>query len=127
MQRTFIQYAFIIISCAIFLILFTNFVLTMYTLESQQFNTFYNKSEQVIHTLENNQMELSILQENLDEDYLTRARAAAYIFDTQEEVTMDVSQMQYLADLLNVDELHVIDENGIIVSASISKYVVFDM
>ncbi len=127
MQRTFIQYAFIIISCAIFLILFTNFVLTMYTLESQQFNTFYNKSEQVIHTLENNQMELSILQENLDEDYLTRARAAAYIFDTQEEVTMDVSQMQYLAELLNVDELHVIDENGIIVSASISKYVGFDM
>ena len=40
---------------------------------------------------------------------------------------MDVWQMQYLARLLNVDELHVIDENGIIVSGSISKYVGIDM
>ncbi len=34
---------------------------------------------------------------------------------------------QTLARLLNVDELHVIDENGIIVSGSISKYVGIDM
>lgn len=35
--------------------------------------------------------------------------------------------MQYLADLLNVDELHVIDGNGIIVSGSVSQYVGIDM
>lgn len=127
MQKTFIRYAFAIITSAILLIFVINFLLTLHTLETQQFNTFYTKSEQVIHTLENNQMELSILQANLDEDYLTRAKAAAYIFDTQQDVTKDVKEMKYLAKLLNVDELHVIDENGIIVSASISKYVGFDM
>lgn len=127
MRKTFIRYAFAIITSAIFLIFFISFLLTLRTLEAQQFNTFYNKSEQVIHTLENNQMELSILQANLDVDYLTRARAAAYVFDTQEKTTRDVKEMQYLAKLLNVDELHVIDENGIIVSASISRYVGFEM
>lgn len=75
MRKTFIRYAFAIITSAIFLIFFISFLLTLRTLEAQQFNTFYNKSEQVIHTLENNQIELSILQANLDVDYLTRARA----------------------------------------------------
>lgn len=127
MLKTFIRYAFFIITSAILIIFFINFLLTLHTLEVQQFNTFYTKSEQVIHTLKTNQEELSIIQENLDEDYLTRARAATYIFDTQQDVTKDVKEMQYLARLLNVDELHVIDENGIIVSASISRYVGFDM
>lgn len=127
MQKTFIRHTFVIITSAIFLIFFINFLLTMHTLELQQFNTFYTKSGQVIHTLETNQAELSIVQENLDEDYLTRARAANYVFDTQQDVTKDVKEMKYLAKLLDVDELHVIDENGIIISSSISKYVGFDM
>lgn len=127
MQKTFIKYTVYIITTAIFVILFVNFIFNMHLLESQQFDTFYAKTEQMIHTLENNQAELDLLRESLDEDYLTRARAAAYVLDRQEEVSMDVEQMQYLADLLNVDELHVIDENGIIVSASVSKYVNFDM
>lgn len=127
MQRTFIKYTVFIITAAIFVILFINFLFNMHLLESQQFNTFYTKTEQMIHTLENNQMELDLLRESLDEDYLTRAKAAAYVLDRQEDVSMDVEQMRYLANLLNVDELHIIDENGIIVSASVSKYVGFDM
>lgn len=127
MQKTFIKYTVYIITAAIFVILLINVIFNMHLLKSQQFDTFYAKTEQMIHTLENNQTELNLLRESLDEDYLTRARAAAYVLDKPEAVTMDVTQMQYLANLLNVDELHVIDENGIIVSASVSKYVNFDM
>ena len=127
MQKTFIKYTFIIITTAILLILFINFLFTLHSLESQQLKTFQTKSEQVIHTLENNQIELTELNDSLNEDYLTRAKAAAYVLDRQPEVSMNVSEMQYLADLLNVDELHVIDENGIIVSASVEKYIGIDM
>ena len=127
MQKTFIKYTAFIITAAIFVILLVNFIFNLHLLESQQFDTFYAKTDQMIHTLENNQMELDLLKDSLDEDYLTRAKAAAYVLDRQEEVSMDVGQMQYLADLLNVDELHIIDENGIIVSSSVSKYVNFDM
>lgn len=127
MQKTFIKYTVFIITMAIFVILFINFLLNLHLLESQQFDTFYTKTEQMIHTLENNQLELDLLKESLDEDYLTRAKAAAYVLDRPEDASMDVGQMQYLADLLNVDEVHVIDENGIIVSSSVSKYVGFDM
>lgn len=127
MQKTFIKYVVVILTSAIFMILIINVLLSKHSLEIQQFNSFQAKIEQVIHTVDNNRRELELLKRNLDEDYLTRARAAAYVVDRQEDVSMDVSKMQYLAQLLDVDELHVIDENGIIVSASVSEYVGFDM
>ena len=127
MQKIFIKYVAVIMTAAIFLILFINGLFNSHTMRNQQFKTFQAKIDQMIHTLENNRMELALLNENLDADYLTRARAAAYVMDRQEDVLMDVSKMQYLADLLNVDELHVIDENGMIVYASVSQYVGIDM
>lgn len=127
MQKTFIKYTFFIISTAISLILVIHFLFSIHMLEEQQYDTFYAKTEQMIHTLESNQEELQELNESLDEDYLTRARAAEYVLDRMKSVSMDVARMQYLAQLLNVDELHVIDENGIIVSASVSRYIGIDM
>ncbi len=127
MQKTFIKYTFFILTTAGSLILGIHFLFGVHMLEEQQYDTFHAKIEQMIHTLESNREELRQLNESLDEDYLTRARAAEYVLDRMKSVSMDVSQMQYLADLLNVDELHVIDGNGIIVSASVSKYVGIDM
>lgn len=127
MQKIFIKYVAVIMTAAIFLILFINGLFTSHTMRNQQYKTFQAKIDQMIHTLENNRMELALLNENLDADYLTRARAAAYVMDRQEDVLMDVSKMQYLADLLNVDELHVIDENGFIAYGSVSQYVGIDM
>lgn len=127
MQKIFIKYVVMILTSAIFLILFINLLVSEHTLRNQQFNTFQIKIEQIIHTLENNQMELEVLSKNLDEDYLTRAKAAAYVLDRQEEVAMDVSEMQYLAKLLNVDELHFIDENGYIACASVAEYIGMNM
>lgn len=127
MQKTFIKYTFFIVTSAIFLILFIHFMFSLHMLKEQQYDTFCIKTEQMIHTLENNHRELQQLNESLDEDYLTRAKAAAYVLDKQKDISMDVSQLQYLAELLNVDELHIIDENGIIVSASVSKYIGIDM
>lgn len=127
MQKIFIKHTAVILTASIFLILFINFLFSRHTLENQQLNTFDIKIEQIIHTLENNQEELELMNESLNEDYLTRAKAAAYVLDREEESEMDVAQMQYLAKLLDVDEVHYIDENGIIVLASVSKYIGMDM
>ena len=62
MQKTFIKYTVAIVTSAILLILFINFLLSRRTLENQQFNTFHTKIEQVIHTLENNRMELALIK-----------------------------------------------------------------
>ncbi len=127
MQKIFIRYTFAIMTTAILLIFFINFLFTFHSLESQQFHTFQTKTDQIVHTLEMNQEELAIIRENLDEDYLTRAKAAAYVLDQEDELSLDVEEMKYLANLLNVDEVHVIDENGIIVAGSVSQYIGIDM
>lgn len=127
MQKIFIRYTFAIMTAAILLIFFINFIVTLHSLESQQFNTFQTKTDQIIHTLEMNQEELEIIGENLDEDYLTRAKAAAYVLDREDDLSLNVKEMKYLANLLNVDEVHVIDENGIIVAGSVSQYIGIDM
>lgn len=125
MQKTFVRYTLVIITIAVSFILFINFLFTMRTFETQQYNTFYTKIEQVIHTLENNQAELDIIKQNLDEDYLIRAKAAAYSLAQLEE--MDVEEMEYLANLFNVDEVHFIDEKGFIRYSSVSQYVGINM
>ena len=84
MQKIFTKYMVIILTAAIFLILFINFLFRWHMLEDQQFSTFHIKIEQIIHMLENNQMELELMNENLNVDYLTRAKAAAYVLDRQE-------------------------------------------
>ncbi len=127
MQKTFLKYTFFILTGAILLILFINLLFTMHAMESQQYAAFQVKIDQVIHTLESNQAELSRMNDNLDEDYLTRAKAAAYVLDRQTDLMMDTAEFQYLAKLLNVDEVHVIDENGMIVSGSVPKYIGMDM
>lgn len=127
MQRTFVKYTAAIVTSAIFLILLINFLFSLRSIESRQLSTFLTKFEQVVHTMENNRQELDELNRNLDTDYLTRAKAAAYVMDHQKGISTNVSEMQYLAKLLNVDELHVIDEKGIIVAGSVSKYIGIDM
>ena len=127
MQKTFIKFTLPVMTAGILLIIIINFIFSLRGLEAAQYKTFHTKIKQVIHTLENNQMELSLMNENLDQDYLTRARAAEYVLDRQKDISMDVSEMQYLAKLLDVDELHVIDEKGFIVAGSVSKYIGMDM
>lgn len=127
MQKIFIKYTSVIMTLGILLILSFNFGFTLHNLEKEQYDSFCGKIEQVVHTLETNRMELELMNENLDMDYLTRAKAAAYMMEHQEGLSMDVAQMQYLAALLDVDELHIIDDNGIIVAGSVSEYVGIDM
>ena len=57
MQKTFIKYTAGIVTIAVLLILFINFIFSFHMLETQQFETFYAKTEQMIHTLKNNQEE----------------------------------------------------------------------
>ncbi len=127
MQKIFRKYTFIIITFAILSILVINFWFAMHSLKSQQFKTFCTKIDQVIHTMENNQNELGVIMTNLDEDYLTRAKAAAYVLEQNDEAMQSVEELQQLAVLLDVDELHIIDERGIIVCSSIQQYIGIDM
>lgn len=126
MQKIFSKYSIIIISSATFFIVAGNFCFQRYLLEKQQYNGFSDKIDQIIHTMENNQVELDAIKSNLDEDYLTRAKAAAYVLEQSEDLLQDEEKLQNLAELLDVDEIHVTDENGILIYSSVPAYIGMD-
>lgn len=123
MQKIFRKYLIIIMTAYIFLILAANFIFQMRSLKTQQYNNFSDKIDQIILTIKNNQIELADIERNLNEDYLTRARAAAYVFETNEDILNNVEELQNLAGLLDVDEIHVVDESGILIYSSVPQYI----
>ena len=126
MQKIFRKNAIIIVTIAIFILFVLNTVVATFSLRNQQYRTFSNKLDQIIQTMKNNDTELDSINKNLNVDYLTRAKATAYILEHNEEVFQSVPQLERLASLLDVDEIHVIDEKGCIIYSSVAKYIGID-
>ncbi len=126
MQRIFKKYTIIIMTIAILSILVINFYFSANSLERQQVDAFKAKIEQIIHTIENNKEELDAMKQNLDEDYLTRAKAAAYVVEKNPDVLESVEELRRLAALLDVDELHVTESDAIIRYSSVPEYIGLD-
>ncbi len=126
MLKIFRRYALLSMAIATLCILIMNSFITIISLQRQQYDTFDEKLEQVIHTMESNQIELTSIKMNLNEDYLTRARAAAYIEQHNPGLFEDPDELMRLVELLDVDEIHVIDENGIIVISTVPEYLGLD-
>lgn len=59
---------------------------------------------------------------SLKDDYIVRAKAISYIVDAKPEVEYDIDELQKIASLMSVDEIHLIDDTGTIYSGSIPKY-----
>lgn len=80
------------------------------------------KLDQLSRTLETNEAELRELTASLNEDYLTRCRAFAYILETTPSILRDQDSLNRVKTLLNVDELHVINGEGILFAGTVPKY-----
>lgn len=77
---------------------------------------------QVIGIIEENQQNEKEMIESLKEDYIVRAKAVAYIIDANPEAQYDQEELQKIAELMSVDEIHLFDERGKIYSGSVPKY-----
>ena len=122
MQRIFTRYISYVVAAALLAILVLIWGLQGRNARSQMIQNSALKLGQISQTIDNNEVELQNLKESLSEDYLTRAYAFAYIIQQNPSVLESQQEMERIAELLNVDELHVIDENGILFAGSISKY-----
>lgn len=89
-------------------------------------NTMKQRLVQLCEKFDSNKTELETLTDSLHKDYLTRAYAFAYIIQKNPDVINSLSELEKIKDLLQVDELHVIDEHGILIAGSIPKYIGMD-
>ena len=85
------------------------------------------KLEMVKEKLLSNDSEIEKLTDSLGENNLAKTRAFAEILANDETVLTDERRLQEICDALMVNELHVIDEKGIITHSTISAYIGFDM
>ena len=78
--------------------------------------------DRVVTVLDKNDQSEEELIESLKDDYIVRAKAVSYIVDAKPQVENDVEELQKIAKLMSVDEIHLFDETGCITSGSVPKY-----
>ena len=76
----------------------------------------------VITVLDKNDASRNELIESLKDDYIVRAKAVSYMIDADPAVEYDVKELQKIAKLMAVDEIHLFDDQGTIYSGSAPKY-----
>ena len=78
--------------------------------------------DRVFAVIDKNESIESEFVKSLKDDYIVRAKAISYIVDAKPEVEYDVNELQKIAGLMSVDEIHFIDDTGTIYSGSLPKY-----
>lgn len=112
MQKQFVRRLLAIFLLVIFLMSCADFYLVSRLLRRQAVSHARSASDRIHSVLKANEEELKVLKESLDEDYLTRCHALAYIIAQHPGILLNRSEMEKVRDLLGVDEFHVVDAHG---------------
>ncbi len=85
------------------------------------------KLNYVKEVLAKNDENISQLTETLGENNLSKTRAFADLLAVDKSILEDAEKMNDIKERLMVNELHVIDETGIITHSTVDAYIGFDM
>jgi diguanylate cyclase (GGDEF)-like protein len=77
---------------------------------------------QVVSIIEENEQNEDELIGTLKEDYIIRAQTVSYILDSKPEAEYDVAELQKIASMMQIDEIHLFDTTGEIYSGTEPKY-----
>lgn len=105
--------------------IFTYALLT-YMSKSNTKKEMEEKFEYVEEDIALNNVEIENLKQTLNAEYLAKTRAFAYMVKQNPEIIEDYNELVKIGKLLDVDELHVFDEKGIILWGTVKGYYGFD-
>lgn len=127
MKKIFTQRLFCYMLAA-FLITITA-IFALQTVVSQTGNTSASrdKLEAVREKLADNEANIQQLTDNLGQDNLAKTRAFADMLAADKSIYGNAAKLNEIKERLMVNELHIIDEEGIITSSTIDAYIGFDM
>ncbi len=86
-----------------------------------------DKLQTVKEKLDSNEREIEKLKTNLGENNLAKSRAFADILAADPSILENDDNLDPICERLMVNELHIIDEKGIITNSTVDAYVGFDM
>ncbi len=127
MKKIFTRSLFCYMLAALILTITAVFVLQ--TVANQNSNTRESKEklEEVRERLAVNEENIEKLTEDLSSANLAKTRAFADLLAEDSSLLTDMDKLNKIKDRLMVSELHIIDEDGIIISSTIDAYIGFDM
>lgn len=127
MKKIFTKKLFIYMVVAFTVTIAAIFTLQTFTNRRSNMESSKNKLEDVREKLAGNDETIAQLTENLGQNNLAKARAFADMLKTDPSIADDKERLLKIMDRLMVNELHIIDEEGIITSSTVDAYVGFDM
>lgn len=80
------------------------------------------KLEQIEKILDDNQKEMEELKQSLEKEYITLAKAAAYMIENDQYFTNSTKELRNIAKLLQIDELHLFTPEGELYAGTQPKY-----
>lgn len=127
MKKIFTQRLFAYMLAALIVTITSIFVLQ--TVLTQRNNTASSRAklQDVKEKLVSNEENIERLTNNLSEDNLAKTRAFADMLAADRTLAGDTDRLNEIRDRLMVNELHIIDKDGIITGSTIDSYVGFDM
>lgn len=85
-----------------------------------------SKVDETIALMDNQLKNNNLLREELDRNYISKAKVLAQIIADNPKMLESHEQLTKIADVLEVEEMHICDGNGIIVGGNIQDFFGFD-
>ncbi|MFG6369992.1 MAG: HAMP domain-containing protein [Lachnospiraceae bacterium] len=127
MKKIFTQRLFFYMLAALLITITAIFALQTFVSHSSNTTASQIKLEDVRSKLTANEENIAQLTENLSKDNLAKTRAFADMLAADKSINGNQQKLNAVKDRLMVNELHIIDENGIITSSTVDAYIGFDM
>lgn len=123
MKKIFIKKIVVIVFISMLFILYlSNRLITTNTLQIFK-DTSEIKINQISQILSANMDTIKTLSDTSYENYLSKARAVTYILESNPEIINDPRELESLAVLMQIDQIHVFDEVGVIIAGTIPEYI----
>ena len=114
MKKMFTRRLFIYMLSALIITISTIFVLQTVSSQEENMASSRDKLDMVKAKIVSNETNIASLTENLGENNLAKTRAFADMLAIDPSINGDAEKLNEIKDRLMVNELHIIDENGII-------------
>lgn len=122
MKRSIFKRLVIIIVVSMVVSLMLNYYQQVVAAYQKVLNHSQEQFRQIEQVLRVNEEETEQTEQEFAKECLTCAKAAAYIVQNQQELLESPAEMKRVAELLQVDELHIFDKEGTLYTGSESKY-----
>lgn len=127
MKKIFTQRLFYYMLAALVITITAIFCLQTAVNRADNTSSSQAKLEDVRQKLASNEANIAQLTENLSQDNLAKTRAFADILAADRSIFGNADKLDQIRERLMVNELHIIDADGIITSSTIDAYIGFDM